>query len=138
MLEKLNNIRVSIRQYLWNPSNQNKTGFIFLFFITTLLVGLGLFKIFGGEFADEFYKKLNLDSFYRVRIGFIEIIASIMLWFNKTSKLGLYLVLCLMGGAVATHIITSTPGANIPVFVGIISFISVSIRKHGFRIKLWF
>lgn len=138
MLEKLNTIRVSIRNYLFRPGNQNKIGFIFLFFVTVLLVGLGLFKIFGGEYAHEFYKNFNLDSYYRIRIGLIELIAALMLWSNKTSKLGLYLVLCLMGGAVAVHIMTSTPGIKIPIFIGILSFIGVSIRKHGFRIKLWF
>lgn len=138
MLSKLESLRKKFKSLLTKPNNVPKIG-NFVLIIVTLMLGLsGLFKIFGGSFAESFYTTLNVESFYRIRIGFIEIISVSLLWFNRTSQLGFYLILCLMGGAVAVHIVTSTPGLLSPVYIGIFTFIGLSIKKHGLKVKDWF
>lgn len=138
MLEKLNEIRKKIRSWLLQNNKSKYISFLFLGVVTIILVLFGMFKIFGGEYAETFYKPMNLGGFYRIRIGLVEIIAALLLWFNKTSKIGMFLTTFIMGGASAAHILFSIPGLNIPIFVTIFTIIGVKIKNHGFKFRLWF
>jgi len=138
MLEKLRNLFDSVRRWILSSDNYLKIGNILLVFPTIIIGLFGLFKIFGGEYADEMYKQINMEQFYRIRIGFIEVLSVILLWFNRTSLIGMLLILSLMGGATAAHIITATDGIGTPILIGLFTFIGFSIKRKGLKIKNWF
>lgn len=137
MLEKLNRIRLTFKSWVLQPNNTKKLGYLLLGVVTFILGSIGLFKVFGGEYSSQMYTQLGINDYYRIRIGLLEIIGVSLIWFNRTSSLGMYLIFCLMGGAVSTHILTSPIGMSIPIYIGLFTFVGVSIRKHGFNFKMW-
>lgn len=138
MLEKLREIFDSARLWFFTSDNYIKLGNILLLIVSVIIGSFGLFKMFGGEFANQMYKQINLTEFYRIRIGFIEVASIMLLWFKRTSFIGMLLILSLMGGATAIHILTSSPGIGTPICIGLFTFIGYSIKNKGLKVRDWF
>lgn len=120
-----------------NPKFTNLIITLSFILVNLVLLSSGLFKIFGGQYADDFFKTINLSE-YRIRIGIIEIIGLVLLWFNKTSKYGLIIIWSLMIGAFTIHLTFLKESIYSPLFFGIIVWLLYSIRKYGKDIKSWF
>lgn len=136
-MNNINKFLQKFRTYLIERKGLNVLSTVFLGILSMVLISSGLFKIFGGEYADKFYSEINLNH-YRVRIGILEIIGTILLWFNKTSKYGMILIWTLMIGATTIHMTFLKDNVYTPLSFGFCIWLIYSIRKHGKDIKSWF
>src|SRR6185369_13464824 len=62
------------------------------------------FKFTAAEESVYIFTKLGMEPYGRIGIGILELIASILLVFPRTSVFGAILAACLMGGAIFFHI----------------------------------
>jgi uncharacterized membrane protein YphA (DoxX/SURF4 family) len=62
------------------------------------------FKFTGAEESVYIFSTLGMEPWGRIGTGVMELIASILLLFPKTTVLGALLALGIMGGAILSHI----------------------------------
>ena len=62
------------------------------------------FKFAGAEESVYIFSKLGMEPWGRIGTGVFELIASILILFPKTTALGAFLAIGLMGGAIFFHL----------------------------------
>lgn len=105
-------------------------GFIISLLSFFLLVTSGVNKVTKQEDMVKNFEFMHLSS-YMVMLGLVEMAASVMILYPKTSKYGTILVTMIMSGAIALHLsLMGGAGVIMPISVMIATWTGHCMREY--------
>ena len=126
----------------------DRTEIICRYFICLLMLTYGLVKVFGGQFyTDYFWKELPLEKmdgmqltwayynyspFYETLLGLAEVLAGLLVFFRRTTRLGILLFIPLMLNIVIVNILykIGALGSAIPLLIAGILLLIIHRRAY--------
>ena len=94
------------------------------------------FKFTGAEESVYIFSSLGIEPWGRILTGILELIASILILWPRTTGIGALLAMCLMGGAILSHLAilgidVMNDGGQLFIYALIVLFASLYIAWTG-------
>ena len=114
----------------------NKTTIIFYWIARLVAAAIMLqtlyFKFTGAEESVYIFSRVGMEPWGRIGVGGLELVASVLIVFNRTAWLGALLALGLMGGAIVMHltilgISVMNDGGQLFLYAVVVSLCSVFV-----------
>lgn len=115
--------------------NLENFGLLLVLISSCFLIFVGCCKIFGLYQTKEIFEATKLQNF-RVVVGIIEILISILIILPRTSKVGIFLLGIVMGGAISFHL-SHLQGKVIEAPIIILSTATIGYIIRNFRTYNW-
>ena len=103
------------------------TGIVLTAVISLMFLMSAYFKFFPNEQGLAQVKAMGLDLAVFQTLGILEILIIGLLIYPRTGVLGSLLLMCYLGGVMATHLVLHQPLA-IPITLQVLVWISAAIR----------
>jgi hypothetical protein len=103
------------------------TGIVITVVISLMFLMSAFFKFFPNEQALEQVKAMGIAVDTFKILGVIELVTIALLIYPRTGVLGSLLLMCYLGGVMATHLVVHQPLA-IPILLEVLVWISAAIR----------
>lgn len=108
---------------------QRIAGWVLSGLLAAMLIGMSA----SGKFTEwegkkEMFAKLGYDSDTMVKIGVVEVVATVVFLIPRTSFLGAILLTGYLGGAITTHVRVGDPFV-FPIIIGVVVWIAYALRR---------
>lgn len=98
--------------------------------IALVMITTGIPMLRGDEQAETDFMRWGYDSGFATLIGILQIIAGILVVIPSLSMIGAALVICIMTGAIYTHVSTSIGSPGFAVIILLLAIALLLLRRN--------